>query len=113
MVKLYKDWYLDADPFQYIVGKVKERERDGKRTKEFVSPTYHPTIAAAANHVLEAETRGQVADGSLSDIAEVMALYSSVADDLENAIECIPGDSFKRLCFKDFRPQGMETRCRG
>ena len=51
MLKLYKDWFLDADPYQYIVGKVKERTRDGKMAQEFINPSYHPTIAAAVGHV--------------------------------------------------------------
>ena len=52
MLKLYKDWFLDADPYQYIVGKVKERTRDGRTAQEFINPSYHPTIAAAVGHEL-------------------------------------------------------------
>ena len=68
MLKLYKDWYLDADPHQYILGKLKKRARDGRASLEIDKPTYHPTIAAAANHVLEAEMRQKVADKPRSSL---------------------------------------------
>ena len=97
MLKLYKDWFLDADPYQYIVGKVKDRTRDGKTAQEFINPSYHPTIAAAVGHVLEAEMRGKVADGSLLDFAEAVNYYSDVADDLLAEIESIPGNLTKTV----------------
>ena len=92
MLKLYNDWYLDADPFQYIVGKVKERDRGGHTSREFVNPSYHPTIAAAVNYVLEAEMRIHVKGGELIDLAGAVAYYSSIADDLLEEIESIPGN---------------------
>ena len=91
MLKLYKDWYLDADQYQYIVGKLTERTREGEPCQELKDKTYHPTIAAAVNYVLEAETRKKVKDGDLLDLAEAVAYYSSTADDLLEEIESIPG----------------------
>ena len=92
MLKLYKNWFLDADPYQYIVGRVKERERDGKAVVEMVNPSYHPTIVAAVSHVLESEMRAKVKSGELLNLAEAMAFYSTVADDLLAEIESVPGN---------------------
>ena len=97
MLKLYNDWYLDADPFQYIVGKVKERDRGGHTSREFVNPSYHPTIAAAVNYVLETEMRNQVKGGELIDLAGALACYSAVADELLAEIESIPGNLKKEV----------------
>ena len=97
MLKLYKDWYLDADQRQYILGKLKERTREGKTALEIDNPTYHPTIAAAVNHVLEAEMRKKVAGGELIDLATAMAFYETCADDLLAEIESVPGNLKKAV----------------
>ena len=97
MLKLYKDWFLDADPNQYILGKLKERTRDGQAVVEMDRPTYHPTIAAAVSHVLEAEMRKKVAGGELIDLATAMAFYETCADDLLAEIESIPGNLKKAV----------------
>ena len=97
MLKLYKDWFLDADPHQYILGKLKERTREGKNSWEIDNPTYHPTIAAAVNHVLVAEMRKKVAGGELFDLATAMAFYETCADDLLAEIESIPGNLKKAV----------------
>lgn len=97
MLKLYKDWFLDADPNQYILGKLKERTRDGQAVVEMDRPTYHPTIAAAVSYVLEAEMRKKVAGGELIDLATAMAFYETCADDLLAEIESIPGNLKKAV----------------
>lgn len=97
MLKLYKDWYLDADPHQYILGKLTERKRDGNTVQEMERPTCHPTIAAAVNYVLEAEMRKKVAGGELIDLATAMAFYETCADDLLAEIESIPGNLKKAV----------------
>lgn len=97
MLKLYKDWYLDADPHQYILGKLTERKRDGNTVQEMDRPTYHPTIAAAVNYVLEAEMRKKVAGGELIDLATAMAFYETCADDILAEIESIPGNLKKAV----------------
>lgn len=97
MLKLYKDWYLDADPRQYIVGKLNERTRNGEPCQELKPATYHPTIAAAVSYVLEAEMRNKVQGGELMDLGEAVAYYSSIADDLLGEIESIPGNLKKAV----------------
>lgn len=97
MLKLYKEWYLDADQFQYIVGKLTERKRDGEPCQELKDKTYHPTIAAAVSHVLEAEMREKVKGGELMDLGEAVAYYSSIADELLEEIDSIPGNLKKAV----------------
>lgn len=97
MLKLYKDWYLDADPRQYIVGKLTERKRDGKPCQELKPASYHPTIAAACGYVLEVEMREKVSGGDLIDLAGAVAYYSSIADELLQGIESIPGNLKKAV----------------
>ena len=97
MLKLYKDWYLDADPHQYIVGKLTERTRDGKPCQELKPASYHPSIAAAVNFVLEAEMKEKVKGGDLMDLGEAVAYYSSVADELLEEIDSIPGNLKKAV----------------
>lgn len=101
MMKLYEDWYLDADPHQYILGKLKKRARDGKTSLEIDKPTYHPTIAAAANHVLEAEMRQMVADGSVKSFAKMLDAYSAISEALLKEIHEIP-DDLKRAVKNSF-----------
>ena len=97
MLKLYKEWYLDADQYQYIVGKLKDRTRNGVPCRELNDKTYHPTIAAAVNHVLEVEMREKVKGGDLMDLGEAVAYFSSIADDLLGEIESIPGNLKKAV----------------
>lgn len=92
MLKLYKDWYLDADPHQYIVGKLTERTRDGKPCQELKLATYHPTIAAAVNHVLEAEMREIVLNGSVVSFTEMLDRYSAASEAILKEIRSIPND---------------------
>ena len=91
MVRVYKDWFLDADPYQYILGHVKERTRDGKTFQEFINPTYHPTIAAAVAHVLEAESRQGIADGEAATLQEALAAYKATAGELMQEIKTMQG----------------------
>ena len=97
MLKLYKEWYLDADQFQYIVGKLTERTRDGVPCQELKDKTFHPTIAAAVNRVLEAEMREKVKGGELIDLGEAVAYYSAIADELLEEIDSIPGNLKKAV----------------
>ena len=86
MVRLYEEWYLDADPYQYILGHIKERTREGKTFQEFINPTYHPTITAALAHVLEAESRQRIADGRTETLQEALAAYKAIAGELLKAM---------------------------
>lgn len=97
MLQIYKDWYINADEYQYIVGKVITRTRGDKTTLEFKRPVYSSTIAAAVNYILEAETREKVADSSLIDLKEAFAYYSNIADELLAAIDRIPGNLRKAV----------------
>lgn len=107
MVKLYKEWYLDADEKSYYVGRV----IDGK----MINPAKYPTAAEAVSHVIEAEMRQGVAKPDLLSCGEFIALYSGVAEDVVEAVSKAETNllNMKRnACkpMKHYRPQGVETR---
>ena len=109
MVKLYKEWYLDADEQSYYVGRV----IDGN----MVNPAKYTTAAEAVNHVIEAELRQGVAKPDLLSCGEFIAMYSGVADEVVEAVTDAETNllNMKRnACrpIKCYRPQGMETRCK-
>ena len=101
MVKLYKEWYLDADDESYFVGCV----LDGK----MVNPAKYPTAAEAVNHVIEAELRQGVAKPDLLSCGEFIAMYSGVADEVVEAVMQAP-QGLNRGVVKNYKPQGYETR---
>lgn len=101
MLKIFGDWYIDADPHQYILGKLKKRARDGRTSLEIDKPTYHPTIAAAVNHVLEAELRQKVADGSVTSFTKMLDAYSAISEALLKEVREIP-DNMKRAVKNSF-----------
>lgn len=101
MVKLYKEWYLDADDESYFVGRV----LDGK----MVNPAKYPTSAEAVNHVIEAELRQGVAKPGLLSCGEFIAMYSGVADEVVEAVMQAP-QGLNRGVVKNYKPQGYETR---
>ena len=110
MVKLYKEWYLDADEDNYYVGRV----IDG----DMVNPAKYPTAAEAVNHVIEAELRQGVAKPDLLSCSEFIAMYSGVTDDVVEAVMKAPAEMqahklMARQIITKYRPQGVETRCKG
>ena len=104
MVKLYKDWHLDADENSYYVGRV----IDGK----MINPAKYATAAEAVNHVIEAELRQGVAKPDLLSCGEFIAMYSGVADEVVEAVMDAPA-GLSRHVVKKYRPQDQyETRCK-
>lgn len=101
MVKLYKEWYLDANDESYFVGRV----LDGK----MVNPAKYSTAAEAVNHVIEAELRQGVAKPDLLNCSEFLAMYSAVADDVVEAVAQVP-QGLNRGVVKNYKPKGYETR---
>ena len=61
MLNIYKDYYLDADAFQYILGRAATRKRGGVETVEITRPSYHGTIAQALAAILESPLGRQCA----------------------------------------------------
>ena len=109
MVKLYKEWYLDADEQSYYVGRV----IDGN----MVNPAKYTTAAEAVNHVIEAELRQGVAKPDLLSCGEFIAMYSGVAEDVVEAVNNAEENLLnmrqgKTIAMKHYKPQGIETRCK-
>lgn len=82
MVKLYKNWYLDADDHQYVVGRTTEDLRSGNLVRSIQDPVKFDTAVEAIQHVLETETRDRIKKRELMDLADFLATYSGVANEI-------------------------------
>ena len=82
MLNIYKDYYLDADAFQYILGKATTRKRGDAEVVEITRPSYHATIAQALAAILESETRKRVASGEVSSLDELLTAYRATAAEI-------------------------------
>lgn len=82
VVNIYKDYYLDADAYQYILGKATTRKRGGAEVLEITRPSYHGTIAQALATILESETRQRVASGEVSSLDELLTAYRATAAEI-------------------------------
>lgn len=110
MVKLYKDWYLNAEENQYAVGKASYEHKDGKLLLRIKDPKEFSTAAEAVLHVFETEVREKVSKPDLLDLAEFNAICSDLADELTNRINALPKD-FKFSDLQRYDPlRGVETR---
>ena len=111
MVRIYKEWCIDADKESYIVGK---RNLQG----ELDNPARYNTAAEAVNHIIEAEMREGISKPELLECCEFIAMYSAVADEVVDAV--IHADAslpaMKHAARKPFRYSALrdvETRCKG
>lgn len=82
MVNIYKDYCLDADAFQYIMGKATTRKRGGVEVVEISRPSYHGTIAQALAAILESETRQRIAAGEVNNMDELLTAYRAIAAEI-------------------------------
>ena len=82
MLNIYKDYYLDADAFQYILGRAATRKRGGVETVEITRPSYHGTIAQALAAILESETRQRIASGEVNSMDELLTAYRATAAEI-------------------------------
>ena len=107
MVKMYKEWCIDADKENYIVGK---RNQQG----ELDNPARYNTAAEAVNHIIEAEMRAGLSKPELLECCEFIAMYSAVADEVVEAVinaeASLPAMKHNCRPMKHYRPQGIETR---
>lgn len=108
MVRIYKDWCIDADNESYIVGK---RNQQG----ELENPARYNVSADAVNHIIEAETKAGLAKPELLECCEFIAMYSAVADEVVEAVlkadASLPAMKHSACRpMKHYRPQGYETR---
>lgn len=87
MVKLYKDWYLNADDKHYAVGKASFERMDGKMVLTLQDAKEFPTAAEAVLHVFETEVREKVSKPDLLELAEFNAICSDLADELAEKFE--------------------------
>ena len=101
MVKLYKNWALEADEDKYYVGRMINGRME--------TPAAYETAVDAVKHIMEAEARKGVKGHKLLKCSEFLALYSDIADDLQEAIMQAPCGLSRNFVAK-YRPQGMETR---
>lgn len=108
MVRIYKNWYLDADSESYFVGK---KNQQG----ELENPARYKFSADAVNHIIEAEMREKVSKPELLECCEFTAMYSAVADEVIEAVlradTYLPGMKHAACKpMKHYKPQGIETR---
>lgn len=109
MVKLYKTWYLDADDRQYVVGRITEDLRSGE-LRSLQDPVKFNTAVEAVQYVLETETRDKVKKPDLLDLAEFLATYSGIADEITENLLSLPKDLL-RTSGRHYGPrQQIETR---
>ena len=101
MVKLYKNWALEADEDKYYVGRMINGRME--------NPAAYESAVDAVKHIMEAEARKEVKGHNLLKCSEFLALYSDIADDLQEAILQAPCGLSRNVVMK-YRPQGMETR---
>ena len=79
MVKLYKEWCIDADRESYLVGKCNQQG-------ELENPARYDTSAEAVNYIIEAEMRNNISKPEMLECCEFIAMYSAVADEVIEAI---------------------------
>ena len=97
MVHLIEDYYLTADKYQYIVGRMKERRRGDRKTHELMETTYHPTLAAAVSYVADEVLRQQIAADELTTIEAVADRYQSICNELINQLDAAPRELRKKV----------------
>lgn len=97
MVHLIEDYYLTADKYQYIVGRMKERRRGERMTRELMETTYHPTLAAAVSHVADELLRKQIEDGRLETLKRIVDEYRLIAAALINQLDAAPRELRRKV----------------
>ena len=97
MVHLIEDYYLTADKYQYIVGKLKERRRGERMTRELMETTYHPTLAAAVSHVADELLRKQIEDGRLETLKRIVDEYRLIAAALIDQLDAAPRELRRKV----------------
>ena len=109
MVKLYKNWYLNADDHQYVVGKITEDLRSGE-IRSIQDPVKFDTAVDAIQHVLETETRDIVKEPDVMNLVEFLATYSGIADGITGNLLSLPKELI-RASGRHYDPrQQIETR---
>lgn len=97
MVHLIEDYYLTADKYQYIVGRMKERRRGERMTRELMEQTYHPTLAAAVSHVADELLRKQIEDDQLETLQAIADEYRLISDRLLDQLDAAPRELRKKV----------------
>ena len=97
MVNLIKDYYLTADKYQYIVGRMKQRKRGERMTSELMEQRYYPTLAAAVSYVADEVLRQQIAADELTTIEAVADRYQSICNELINQLDAAPRELRKKV----------------
>lgn len=97
MVHLIEDYYLTADKYQYIVGRMKERRRGERMTRELMETTYHPTLAAAVSHVADELLRKQIEDGRLETLKRIVDEYRLIAAALIDQLDAAPRELRRKV----------------
>lgn len=110
MVKLYKNWCLDADDRQYVVGRITEDLRSGNLVRSIQDPVKFKTAVEAIQHVLETETRDMVKKPDLLDLAEFLAAYSGIADEIAENLTSLPKNLIRTSGRHSGPWQQIETR---
>lgn len=110
MVKLYKNWYLDADDHQYVVGRTTEDLRSGNLVRSIDDPVKFDTAVEAIQHVLETETRDIVKEPDVMNLVEFLATYSGIADGITENLLSLSKELI-RASGRHYDPrQQIETR---
>lgn len=97
MVNLIKDYYLTADKYQYIVGRMKQRKRGDRVTSELMEQRYYPTLDAAVSYVADEVLRQQIAADELTTLEAVADRYQDICSELINQLDAAPCELRKKV----------------
>ena len=97
MVHLIEDYYLTADKYQYIVGRMKQRKRGERMTSELMEQTYHPTLAAAVSQVADELLRKQIEDDQLETLQAIADEYRLISNKVIDKLGAAPCELRKKV----------------
>lgn len=97
MVHLIEDYYLTADKYQYIVGRMKQRKRGERMTSELMEQRYYPTLAAAVSYVADEVLRKQIADDQLETLQAIADEYRLISNKVIDKLGAAPCELRKKV----------------
>lgn len=110
MVKIFKDWYLtigkDGKSYDLLQA---QKLSDGKPVDGRIVEEGFQTAADAVNFVLESEARKRIGEQRLLELAEFIAIYGEISDEILDELKSLPANlRIKGLKYDPLH--GVETR---
>ena len=94
MIKIFEDWYIDADPRCYVLQQIGAPDKDGNPT--WKNATYHTTVAQAIQMLMNRKQLDIVRQNNLTlketldNFQELNETFKSLLSDLEKSEGLIP-----------------------